>query len=197
MKHIQIKDLTNADWTLLLSIFLDVVTAFAYGTLFKLPGKYGVALAVLELNVPRLLEGFLRWMDVQEDGKVNPSAVEKYEQVKAARAKRKGLIDAGLVSALNFENDEIDEVFGPDKCRTSLLGYTSLISKKQALYASVATAVMAASMNSTNSASRNDNMDETLLQKLTELITNIIFEGVNALHDVDNSGNTNNLSTTI
>ncbi|KAI3872098.1 hypothetical protein MKW92_048870 [Papaver armeniacum] len=41
---------------------------------------------------------WLAWMDghVGKDGKVNISAVEKYEQVKAARAKRKELIDAGL-----------------------------------------------------------------------------------------------------
>ncbi|KAI3854980.1 hypothetical protein MKW92_049658 [Papaver armeniacum] len=43
-----------------------------------LTGKYGVVLAVLELKEPRLLEGLLGWMDVQKDGKINPSAVEKY-----------------------------------------------------------------------------------------------------------------------
>ncbi|KAI3996845.1 hypothetical protein MKX01_021121 [Papaver californicum] len=93
---------------------------------------------------------------------VHPLVVEKY-QVKAARSKRKGLIDAGLVSALDFENDEIVEVFGPDKGRTSLLGYSPHISKKQALYASLATAVMAAKANPTNNVPRSDYMDETLL----------------------------------
>ncbi|KAI3985727.1 hypothetical protein MKX01_030641 [Papaver californicum] len=60
---------------------------------------------------------------VGKDRKVHPSFVEKYP-VKAARAKRKGLICAGLVSALDFENDEIAGVFGPDKGRTGLLGYS-------------------------------------------------------------------------
>ncbi|KAI3921371.1 hypothetical protein MKW92_028294 [Papaver armeniacum] len=117
----------------------------------------------------------LAWMDghVGKDGTINISAVEKYEQVKAARAKRKELIDAGLVSALDFENDEITEVFGPDNHRTGLLGYSPLISKKQALYASVATAVMAAKTTPTSNAPRSDHMDEALLQKHTELITNL------------------------
>ncbi|KAI3988515.1 hypothetical protein MKX01_026329 [Papaver californicum] len=76
---------------------------------------------------------------VGKDGKVHPSFVEKYEKVKAPRPKRKCLMDAGLVSALDFENDEIAEVFGPDKGRTGFLGYSPHISKKQALYASLAT----------------------------------------------------------
>ncbi|XP_026418910.1 uncharacterized protein LOC113314330 isoform X2 [Papaver somniferum] len=85
----------------------------------------------------------LAWMNghVGKDGIVNPSAVEKYEQVKAARSRRQDLINAGLASASDFENDEIAEVFGPDKCRAGLFGYSPLVSKKQALYASVATAV--------------------------------------------------------
>ncbi|KAI3883836.1 hypothetical protein MKW92_011375 [Papaver armeniacum] len=118
----------------------------------------------------------LAWMNghVGKDRTVNISAVEKYEQVKAARAKRKELIDAGLVSPLDFENDEITEVFGPDNRRTGLLGYAPLLSKKQALYASVATAVMAAKATPTSNAPSSDHMDEALLQKHTELITNIL-----------------------
>ncbi|XP_026417732.1 uncharacterized protein LOC113313208 [Papaver somniferum] len=120
----------------------------------------------------------LAWMDghVGKDGTINISAVEKYEQVKAARAKRKELIDAGLISALDFQNDEIVEVFGPDNRITGLLGYSPLLSKKQALYASVATAVMAAKTTPTSNAPRTDHMDEALLQKHTELITNVVMQ---------------------
>ncbi|KAI3960702.1 hypothetical protein MKW98_010740 [Papaver atlanticum] len=119
----------------------------------------------------------LAWMDghVGKDGTFNISVVGKYEQVKAARAKRKELIDAGLVSALDFENDEIAEVFGPGNRRTGLLGYSPLVLKKQALYASVATVVMAANITPTSNVLRTDHMDETLLQKHTELITNLLF----------------------
>ncbi|RZC63728.1 hypothetical protein C5167_025504 [Papaver somniferum] len=126
----------------------------------------------------------LAWMDghVGKDGK---------EQVKAARARRKELIDAGLVSALDFENDEIAEVFGPDKCSAGLLGYSPLVSKKQALYASVATAVMNANTNPTITAPRTDHMVEALLPKHTELITNVVLQVMAKQQQNQHSASTN------
>ncbi|RZC50470.1 hypothetical protein C5167_018896 [Papaver somniferum] len=140
-------------------------------------------LAVKEGLVAEAARG-LAWMDVHvgKDGK---------EQVKAARARRKELIDAGLVSALDFENDEIAEVFGPDKCRAGLLGYSPLVSKKQALYASVATAVMNANTNPTITAPRTDHMVEALLPKHTELITNVVLQVMAKQQQNQHSASTN------
>lgn len=135
----------------------------------------------------------LAWMNghVGKDGIVNPSAVEKYEQVKAARARMQDLINAGLASASDFENDEIAEVFGPEKCRDGLLGYSPLVSKKQALYASVATAVMAANTNPTSIAPRTDHMDEALLPKHTQLITNVVLQVMARQQQNQHSSSTN------
>ncbi|RZC72900.1 hypothetical protein C5167_048377 [Papaver somniferum] len=52
---------------------------------------------------------------VGKDGKVHPSAVEAYEKVKDATEKIKILIDEGLVDPMDIDNDEITEVFAPDK----------------------------------------------------------------------------------
>ncbi|RZC49684.1 hypothetical protein C5167_018108 [Papaver somniferum] len=57
-------------WTLLLSIFLDAVTVFAYGTLFKcipvkhmVAGNYGVALAAKKEGLVAEDARGLAWMD--------------------------------------------------------------------------------------------------------------------------------------
>ncbi|MCL7048474.1 hypothetical protein MKW94_022136, partial [Papaver nudicaule] len=81
---------------------------------------------------------------VGRNGEVHPSAVETYEKVKAATEKRKSLIDAGLVDPMDIDNDEITEVFGPDKGQSGLLVYSSHTSKAQTLQANLATSVMAA-----------------------------------------------------
>ncbi|XP_026397396.1 uncharacterized protein LOC113292742 [Papaver somniferum] len=129
----------------------------------------------------------LAWMNghVGKDGIVNPSAVEKYEQVKAARARRQDLINAGLASASDFENDEIAEVFGPEKCRAGLLGYSPLVSKKQALYASVAMRFPI------SIAPMTDHMDEALLPKHTELITNVVLQVMARQQQNQHSSSTN------
>lgn len=62
---------------------------------------------------------------------------------------------------------------GADKNATGLLGYSSNVSKKQALHVGLATAVMAAKINPTNNAQRHNYMDETQLLKHTELVTNV------------------------
>ncbi|KAI3981023.1 hypothetical protein MKX01_029270, partial [Papaver californicum] len=123
----------------------------------------------------------LAWMDGQtlKDGSVNASAAETFESVKAAREKRQSQIDAGLISPLDFENDEISEIFGHDKGGNGLVGYSSHISKKQASHASLAAAVIAANKTQSDNAPRVETqliMDETMLLKYTQRITNTVIQ---------------------
>ncbi|KAI3925968.1 hypothetical protein MKW98_028104, partial [Papaver atlanticum] len=53
------------------------------------------------------------------------------EKVKVATEKRKRLIDGGLVDPMDIDNDELTEVFGPDKGKSGLLGRTILSWKGQ------------------------------------------------------------------
>ncbi|XP_026384178.1 uncharacterized protein LOC113279719 [Papaver somniferum] len=84
------------------------------------------------------------WMKGHEksDGTVHPSAVEKYEQLKAANEKRKRLDEGGSGKQLNFDSDAVAEVFGPDGSNSHLRAYSSCVSKKRALQACLATSLM-------------------------------------------------------
>ncbi|KAI3909495.1 hypothetical protein MKW92_015602, partial [Papaver armeniacum] len=91
------------------------------------------------------------------------------EKVKAATEKRKRLIDEGLVDPMDIDNDEITEVFGPDKGKSGLLGYSSHTSKAQTLQANLATSVMAA---------KGARMDEIELERTTQRITKIVLQAI-------------------
>ncbi|XP_026434117.1 uncharacterized protein LOC113331633 [Papaver somniferum] len=69
------------------------------------------------------------WMKGHEkrDGTVHPSAVEKYEQVKAVYEKRK---ENGTNCSYDFGSDGLVDVFGPDKGKRSLRGFSSIVSAK-------------------------------------------------------------------
>ncbi|XP_026395400.1 uncharacterized protein LOC113290088 [Papaver somniferum] len=84
------------------------------------------------------------WMKGHEksDGTVHPSALEKYEQVKAANEKRKRLNGGGSGKQLSFDSDAVAEVFGPDGSRAHLRAYSSCVSKKRAVQACLATSIM-------------------------------------------------------
>ncbi|KAI3915580.1 hypothetical protein MKW92_001950 [Papaver armeniacum] len=84
------------------------------------------------------------WMKGHEksDGTVHPSAVEKYEQVKAANEKRKRLNEGGSGKQMSFDSDAVAEVFGPDGSRAHLRAYSSCVSKKRAVQACLASCIM-------------------------------------------------------
>ncbi|RZC54439.1 hypothetical protein C5167_013286 [Papaver somniferum] len=69
------------------------------------------------------------WMKGHEkrDGTVHPSTVEKYEQVKAVYEKRK---ENGTNCSYDFGSDGLVDVFGPDKGKRSLRGFSSIVSAK-------------------------------------------------------------------
>ncbi|KAI3851151.1 hypothetical protein MKX03_021509 [Papaver bracteatum] len=71
------------------------------------------------------------WMKGHEkcNGIVHPLAVEKYEQFKAAYEKRKW---KGTNCSYDFGSDGLVDVFGPDKGKRSLRGFSSSVSAKRA-----------------------------------------------------------------
>ncbi|KAI3976173.1 hypothetical protein MKX01_022095 [Papaver californicum] len=78
-----------------------------------------------------------------KDGNIHPSALKKYEEVKAAHEKRKNMGRDGSSSQLDFDNDALTDVFGKDKGK-GVLCFSSHISKKRVMQASLATCVSAA-----------------------------------------------------
>ncbi|KAI3965754.1 hypothetical protein MKX01_010711 [Papaver californicum] len=84
------------------------------------------------------------WMKGHEksDGTVHPSAIVKYEQIKAANEKRKRSNEGGFGKQLDFDSDAVAEVFGPDGSKAHLRAYSSCVSKKSALQACLATSIM-------------------------------------------------------
>ncbi|MCL7043303.1 hypothetical protein MKW94_009316, partial [Papaver nudicaule] len=89
------------------------------------------------------------WMKVHErtDGTVHPSAAAKYEQIKAAYEKRK---EEGTSRSNDFGSDALIEVFGSDKGKRTLCGFSSSMSKKRAKQAFL-TAAACDSTNKCNS----------------------------------------------
>ncbi|MCL7040148.1 hypothetical protein MKW94_025153 [Papaver nudicaule] len=89
------------------------------------------------------------WMKGHErtDGTVHPSAAAKYEQIKAAYEKRK---EEGTSRSNDFGSDALVEVFGSDKGKRTLRGFSSSVSKKRAKQAFL-TAVVCDSTNKCNS----------------------------------------------
>ncbi|MCL7048232.1 hypothetical protein MKW94_011412 [Papaver nudicaule] len=72
------------------------------------------------------------------DGSVHPSAAEKYEQVKAAYEKRK---EEGTSRSNDFGSVGLVEVFGSDKGKRTLRGFSSSVSKKRVKQAFLTAAV--------------------------------------------------------
>ncbi|XP_026386096.1 uncharacterized protein LOC113281535 isoform X2 [Papaver somniferum] len=91
------------------------------------------------------------WMKGHEkcDGTVHPSAVEKYEQVKAAYEKRK---EGGTDCSYDFGSDGLVDVFGPDKGKRSLRGFSSSVSAKRAKQAFLTASLRDSTVNNCNSA---------------------------------------------
>ncbi|MCL7029858.1 hypothetical protein MKW94_001615 [Papaver nudicaule] len=89
------------------------------------------------------------WMKChkRKDGTVHPSAAEKYEQVKAAYEKRK---EEGTSRSNDFGSDGLVEVFGSDKGKRTLRGFSSSVSKKRVKQAFL-TAAICESTNKCNS----------------------------------------------
>ncbi|MCL7024105.1 hypothetical protein MKW94_006332 [Papaver nudicaule] len=81
------------------------------------------------------------------DGTVHPSAAEKYEQVNAAYEKRK---EEGTSHSNDFGSDGLVEVFGSDKGKRTLRGFSSSVSKKRVKQAFL-TAAICESTNKYNS----------------------------------------------
>ncbi|KAI3925390.1 hypothetical protein MKW92_023529, partial [Papaver armeniacum] len=90
------------------------------------------------------------WMKGHEkrDGTVHPLAVEKYEQVKAAYEKRK---QKGTNCSYDFGSDGLVDVFGPDKGKRSLRGFSSSVSAKRAKQAFLTASLCDPTVNKCNS----------------------------------------------
>ncbi|KAI3953583.1 hypothetical protein MKW92_053391 [Papaver armeniacum] len=134
----------------------------------KGPNSQQFATLTGELVRAHCLVSFLDWRIVPRILKENIWN-KLMEKVKAATEKRKRLIDEGLVDPMDIDNDEITEVFGPDKGNSGLLGYSSHTSKAQTLQANLATSVMAA---------KGARMDEIELERTTQRITKIVLQAI-------------------
>ncbi|KAI3875561.1 hypothetical protein MKW92_053058, partial [Papaver armeniacum] len=90
------------------------------------------------------------WMKGHEkrDGTVHPLAVEKYEQIKAAYEKRK---QKGTNCSYDFGFDGLVDVFGPDKGKRSLRGFSSSVSAKRAKQAFLTASLCDPTVNKCNS----------------------------------------------
>ncbi|KAI3889407.1 hypothetical protein MKX03_027049 [Papaver bracteatum] len=84
----------------------------------------------------------------KSDGTVHPSAVEEYEQVKSAYEKRK---EKGTNCSYDFGSDGLVDVFGPDKGKRSLRGFSSSVSAKRAKHAFLTVALRDSTVNKFNS----------------------------------------------
>ncbi|KAI3845611.1 hypothetical protein MKX03_014667, partial [Papaver bracteatum] len=84
----------------------------------------------------------------KSDGTIHPSAVEKYEQVKAAYEKQK---EKGTNHSYDFGSDGLVDVFGPDKGKRSLRGFSSSVSAKRAKQAFLTAALLDSTVNKCNS----------------------------------------------
>ncbi|KAI3898477.1 hypothetical protein MKW92_053045, partial [Papaver armeniacum] len=129
----------------------------------KGPNSQQFATLTGELVLAHCPVSFLDWRIVPRILKENVWN-KLMEKVKAATEKRKKLIDEGLVDPMDIDNDEITEVFGPDKGKSGLLGYSSHTSKAQTLHANLATSVMAA---------KGAKMDEIELERTNQRITKV------------------------
>ncbi|KAI3895536.1 hypothetical protein MKW92_005668, partial [Papaver armeniacum] len=91
------------------------------------------------------------WMKGHEkrDGTVHPSAVKKYvEQVKAVYEKRK---EEGTNCSYDFGSDGLVDVFGPNKGKRSLRGFSSSVSAKRAKQAFLTAALRDSTVTKCNS----------------------------------------------
>ncbi|MCL7051147.1 hypothetical protein MKW94_013717 [Papaver nudicaule] len=100
------------------------------------------------------------WMKGHErtDGTVHPSAAAKYEQIKAAYEKPK---EEGTSRSNDFGSDALVEVFGSDKGKRTLRGFSSSVSKKRAKQAFL-TAAVCDSTNKCNSPVMAQKIPSTL-----------------------------------
>ncbi|RZC81746.1 hypothetical protein C5167_044310 [Papaver somniferum] len=89
------------------------------------------------------------WMKGHEkgDGTVHPLVVEKYEQVKAAYEKRK---QKGTNCSYDFGSDGLVDVFGPNKGKRCLRGFSSSVSAKRAKQAFLNAALCDPTVNKCN-----------------------------------------------
>ncbi|KAI3852794.1 hypothetical protein MKX03_028628, partial [Papaver bracteatum] len=90
------------------------------------------------------------WMKVHEksDGTIHPSAIEKYEQVKASYEKRK---EKGTNCSYYFGFDGLVDVFGPDNGKRSLRGFSSRVFAKCAKKAFLTATLRDSTVNKCNS----------------------------------------------
>ncbi|RZC86856.1 hypothetical protein C5167_030204 [Papaver somniferum] len=109
------------------------------------------------------------WMKGHErkDGVVHPSAIKKYEEVKAAHEKRKRMGEDGPSSQLDFDNDALTDVFGKDKGKGGVLGFSSHISRKRVMQANLASCVSAAKVD--GSCDSNDPILATVYDLTTRV----------------------------
>ncbi|KAI3873014.1 hypothetical protein MKW92_028847, partial [Papaver armeniacum] len=87
------------------------------------------------------------------------------EQVKIAHEKRKSLAKDGDLSAMDFENDAITDVFGPDKGKGCFRAFSSQLSKSQAVTTRLAKTVNASKAIS----SEGPKEDSVLVDKINKL----------------------------
>ncbi|XP_026414365.1 uncharacterized protein LOC113310031 isoform X3 [Papaver somniferum] len=90
------------------------------------------------------------WMKGREkcDETVHLSAVEKYEQVKAAYEKRK---EGGTDCSYDFDSDGLVDVFGQNKGKRSLRVFSSSVSAKRAKQAFLTASLRDSTVNKCNS----------------------------------------------
>ncbi|KAI3840615.1 hypothetical protein MKX03_004627 [Papaver bracteatum] len=84
----------------------------------------------------------------KRDGTVHPSVFEKYEHVKAAYENRK---EKGTNCSYDFGSDGLVDVFGPNKGKRSLRGFSSSVFTKRAKKAFLTVALRDSTVNNCNS----------------------------------------------
>ncbi|MCL7026365.1 hypothetical protein MKW94_000338 [Papaver nudicaule] len=112
----------------------------------------------------------------QSDGTIHPSAVEKYEQIKAANEKRKRLSEGGSGKQLDFDTDAVAEVFGEDGKKGHLRAYSSVVSLKRAKQACLASCIVESEVSRCDApiAAKVANLSrrvEGLVKIVTELLS--------------------------
>ncbi|KAI3859100.1 hypothetical protein MKX03_008165, partial [Papaver bracteatum] len=107
------------------------------------------------------------WMEghIGKDGAVHPSAVDKFELVRNAHEKRNNLAKDGDLSAMDFDNDAITDVFGPDKGKGYFRAFSSHLTKSQA-----ATSTLAVTVNASKASSSEGPKEDSVL---VDMINNL------------------------
>ncbi|KAI3899731.1 hypothetical protein MKW92_007727, partial [Papaver armeniacum] len=89
------------------------------------------------------------------------------EEVKAAHEKRKRMGEDGPSSQLDFDNDALTDVFGKDKGKGGVLGFSSHISRKRVMQANLASCVSASKVE--GSCESNDPILATVYDLTTRV----------------------------